>query len=73
MKAKRTRTMTIKCDYVTVIRSWNKSALILEDVSEGRPVRRVTVLITHPGDIQYLKERLQMIKDGWRKQLGELT
>ena len=69
MKPKRRRTMTIKCNFVKARKSWANSALIIEDCPVGRSQQRVTVLITRPGDIAYLRERLQEIEDGWRAQL----
>ena len=69
MTAKRRRTMTIKCTSVNARRSWANSALILEDWPDGRPKQRVTILITRPGDIAYLRKRLQEIENGWRAQL----
>ena len=72
MKPKRPRTMTIGCEYIIAQKSWNESALAFQELKDGHLARRVTVRIRHPGDIQYLRMRLQEIETSWRAQLEAL-
>jgi hypothetical protein len=71
-KEKRPVKVTLGVFYATVSTGWNRSALILEDNSGDVAPRKVTLKIERPSDIEYIRERLKMIEDAWRKELDSL-
>lgn len=68
-KEKRPVKVTLGVFCATVSTGWNNSALILQDNSGDVAPRKVTLKIERPGDIEYIRERLKIIEDAWRKEL----
>ena len=69
---KRVVKVTMSVFFITASSSWNDAALILEDNSGDVAPRKVTLRISRPSDIEYIREKLKQIEDGWRKELDSL-
>lgn len=63
---------TVGVFYCTATTSWSNAALVFEDNTGDKAPRKVTIKIDRPSDISYIRERLQNIEDGWKKELESL-
>jgi len=61
--------VTIEVIAITSERSWSNSALVFEDYKDGNVIKRVKIKIDTPATLEYVQERLNEIKDYWKKQL----
>ena len=48
--------------------SWAESRLVFED-SSGADTKEVHIMIDRPGDVAYIREKLNEIEASWRRQL----
>lgn len=72
MDEKRTVKVKVGVYFIEAETGWNRSALIIKDHSGDLAPREVTLRIDQPSDISYIRERLQDIENGWRKELDAL-
>jgi hypothetical protein len=72
MDEKRTVKVKVRAYFIEAKTGWNRSALIIKDQSGDAAPREVTLRIETPSDIEYIRQRLDEIEVGWRKELDAI-
>lgn len=72
MNDKRPVKVKLGVHMATVSTGWSTSAITFSDQSGDVAPRIVTLVIDRPDDIAYIRERLDQIEAGWRKQLDAI-
>jgi len=72
MNEKRPVSVKLGVFHITADCSWSRSALVISDSSGDVAPRKVTLVIERPSDIDYIRERLNMIETAWRKELDAI-
>jgi hypothetical protein len=73
MTDKRQVKVTLGVFYITARTGWNSAALLISDSSGDKAPRLVTLEVSGPSDLSYIRERLDNIEDGWRKELAQYS
>ena len=72
MNEKRKVKVTVGVYYIEARTSWAKAALIIKDQTGDTAPREVVLEIDRPGDIAYIRERLNHIETAWHKELESI-
>lgn len=58
-----------ECHETTVIKSWDKAAIIVREYDGGSVAREVVIRIPHPAYLRDIREHLDEIEKAWREMI----
>lgn len=64
--AKRKQILRVEISNITTNSSWRNASLSVQDYRRNSAV---VIELCGPSDVAYLREQLQKIEDGWRREL----